>query len=65
MIKHILKRIGIMILTLWVIITATFLMNSKPGNPIRTGQKRLPEEVIVQLERKYGYDRPLVGMVCI
>jgi len=50
-----------MILTLWVIITATFfLMNSKPGNPVRTGAKRLPEQVIVQLERKYGFDRPLV-----
>ena len=61
MVKYILKRIGIMILTLWVIITATFfLMNSKPGNPVRTGAKRLPEQVIVQLERKYGFDRPLV-----
>lgn len=61
MVKYILKRIGIMLLTLWVIITETFfLMNSKPGNPVRTGAKRLPEQVIVQLERKYGFDRPLV-----
>lgn len=60
MAKYILKRLGYMILTLWVVITITFfLMNLMPGNPIRTQAKQLPEEVKVMLETKYGLNQPV------
>lgn len=60
MIKYLLKRLALMIVTLFVIITATFfLMNSMPGNPVRSQAKRLPEDVAVKMEQKYGLDKPV------
>jgi oligopeptide transport system permease protein len=60
MLKYILKRIGLMLVTLWIIITATFfLMNSMPGNPITAQVKRLPDAVVQRLEQKYGFDKPV------
>lgn len=44
MIKYILKKIGYMIVTLWVILTITFfLMNCIPGDPTQDSMKVLPE----------------------
>lgn len=49
-----------MIVTLFVIVTATFfLMNSMPGNPVRSQAKRLPEQVAKNMEHKYGLDKSL------
>lgn len=60
MFKYTLKRIGISIVTLWVIVTVTFfLMNSIPGDPF-TDQKRIAPEIMEKLEKKYGLDQPLI-----
>jgi len=60
MIKYILKKFGYMIVTLWIIITATFfLMNLIPGDPMQSGTKILPEAVAKNLETKWGLDKPI------
>jgi len=60
MARYILKRIGYLVLTLWVIITATFfLMNTLPGDPVQTGTKLLPETVANNLKAKWGLDKPV------
>jgi oligopeptide transport system permease protein len=48
-----------MIITIWIIITATFIMmHSIPGDPFSSG-KRLPEQTRINLNMKYGLDKPL------
>lgn len=60
MVKYLLKRLGLMIITLFVIVSATFfLMNSMPGNPVRSQAKKLPESVLKNMEQKYGLDKPV------
>lgn len=60
MTKYILKRIGYLILTMWVITTVTFfLMNTLPGNPLMTQAKRLPAEVQANIMKKWGWDKPV------
>lgn len=60
MVKYLLKRLGLMIITLFVIVSATFfLMNSMPGNPVRAQAKKLPESVLKNMEAKYGLDKPI------
>ncbi|MGL5414210.1 MAG: ABC transporter permease [Clostridium sp.] len=60
MIKYFGKRIGLMIITLFVVITATFfLMNSMPGNPVSSQAKKLPKDVAEAMEKKYGLDKPI------
>lgn len=60
MIKYLLKRLGLMVITLLVVITATFfLMNSMPGNPVTSQAKKLPPSVAQNMEKKYGLDKPL------
>ena len=57
MVKYLLKRLVLMIITLFVIVSATFfLMNSMPGNPVRAQAKKLPEAVLKNMEVKYGLD---------
>ncbi len=57
--KYILKRLGMAIVTLWAIITITFiLMHSVPGNPFANENKNIPEAVYENLMRKYGLDKP-------
>lgn len=47
-----------MVLTLWVIITATFfLMHLLPGDPLRS--EKLTPEVRAQILHQYGLDQPL------
>ena len=44
MVKYILKKIIYMIVTLWIILTATFfLMYTMPGDPTQASSKVLPE----------------------
>lgn len=58
MVKYIAKRLLYILLTLWVIITATFfLMRSAPGGPF-TGEKELPPAILENLEAFYGLDQP-------
>lgn len=57
--KYILKRVVISLVTIFVIITATFfLMNAMPGKPF-TGEKAIPKAVEDNLNKKYGLDKPL------
>lgn len=56
MVKFILKRIGTMIIAMFMIILITFtLMHSIPGGPF-TNTKGVPEEVTQAMEAKYGLD---------
>ena len=65
MIKYILKKIGYMIVTLWVILTITFfLMNCIPGDPTQDSMKVLPEAVANNLKARWGLDKPLRRAVC-
>ena len=58
MFGYILKRLGVAILTLLVIMTITFfLMNAVPGSPFLT-EKATPE-MIARANAKYGLDKPL------
>ena len=56
---YILKRIGLAVLTVWVVITITFLvMHAVPGGPFLSEKTPSPE-VQAALEAKYGLDKPL------
>jgi oligopeptide transport system permease protein len=58
--KYILKRIGYLFITLWVIITITFfLMNTLPGDPISARAKQLPAQIQANLRAKYQLDKPI------
>lgn len=57
--RYILKRLGFMIVTLFVIVTATFfLMELIPGSPF-TNPEKLTEKQLVILNAKYGLDQPV------
>lgn len=59
MARYIIKRIGYMLLTLWIITTLTFfLMHSIPGDPLAHLAKNLPEQIKVNYYKKYGLDQP-------
>jgi oligopeptide transport system permease protein len=60
MLKYILKRFGMMLVTLFIIITATFfLMRAIPGGPF-SFDRVLPPSVEEALEAKYNLDKPLI-----
>ena len=57
---YILKRIGLAILTVWVVITITFfVMHAIPGGPFMR-EKAITAEAQAALEAKYGLDKPLL-----
>ncbi len=57
---YILKRIGLAILTVWVVITVTFfVMRAVPGGPF-LGEKAITAAAQEALEAKYGLDKPLL-----
>lgn len=59
MLTYILKRLGIGLLTIWFIATATFIaMHAVPGDPL-SGEKAMSEVIRANLMRQYGLDRPL------
>lgn len=59
MLRFTLKRFSYMIVTLWVIATATFfLMHSLPGTPLKNEEK-LPEAIREQIIESYGLKDPL------
>ncbi len=59
-IGYILKRIGLAILTVWVVITLTFfVMHAVPGGPFMS-EKAVTPEVQAALEAKYGLDKPVL-----
>lgn len=58
MAKYIFKRIIMSIVTLWAIVTITFvLMHSVPGNPFAK-EGKMPASVYENLQKKYGLDKP-------
>jgi len=59
MLNFILKRVGVAIPTLLILIVISFLlMHSAPGGPF-TSERPLPPEVLANIEAKYGLDKPL------
>lgn len=59
MFKHIVGRFLSLVLVLWVIVTATFiLMHAIPGGPF-TAEKALPEAVRKNIEARYHLNDPL------
>lgn len=58
--KYFLKRVFFMIITLWLIATATFfLMKLLPGTPY-TNQEKLSAEMIATLNKQSGLDKPVI-----
>lgn len=58
--KYILKRVGYMALTLFAVVSITFLLiHSIPGDPFTSMVEDLPEESRQIYLEKYGYDQPL------
>ena len=56
---YILKRIGLSLLTVLIVITITFfVMHAVPGGPF-LGEKAISEAAKAALEAKYGLDKPL------
>ena len=56
---YILKRLGLALLTVWVVITVTFfVMHAVPGGPFLS-EKAISESAMRALEAKYGMDKPL------
>lgn len=59
--KFILRRIATALLTLWIIITLTFIMmHSIPGGPFSSNKQTLPPMVVEALENKYHLKDPLL-----
>lgn len=62
---YVLRRVGYMAVTLWVIITATFfLMHLLPGSPYVDLHKLTPEQLQI-LNARAGLDKPLVEQYVI
>ncbi len=58
MLKYILKRLLASILTVFVVITATFfLMRLMPGSPFTS--ERITKTVLENMNKKYGLDKPV------
>ncbi|MDF2680852.1 MAG: transporter permease [Brevibacillus sp.] len=58
--NYLVKRVLMMLVTLWIIVTLTFsLMHSIPGNPFASESDQLPEQILANLRAKYHLDEPL------
>lgn len=59
MAQYVLRRMGLMVISLWVIVTVTFLvMHAIPGDPFLSERRTTPA-IRANLMAKYGLDRPL------
>jgi oligopeptide transport system permease protein len=57
---YILRRLGSALITLWIVITVTFvIMHTIPGGPF-TAEKKLPPEIMRNIEERYHLRDPLV-----
>lgn len=57
---YVLKRIGLALLSVWIVITVTFfVMRAVPGGPF-VGEKATTPAAQAALEAKYGLDKPLM-----
>ena len=60
---YFLRRLAVAVPTLLVLIVVSYvLMYAAPGGPFDT-ERALPPEILANLERKYGLDRPLVVQI--
>lgn len=60
MLKYVIKRTMMMLLSLFIVITATFfMMHSIPGNPLATQAKLMPPDVQAAFNERYGLDKPV------
>jgi oligopeptide transport system permease protein len=65
MLNYVIKRVAVSLLTIFVIITATFfLMYMLPGTPF-LGDRPLPEAVVAAANAKYGLDKPVLARYAI
>lgn len=63
--KYLFKRIVMAVITVWTIVTITFvLMHSVPGNPFRK-EGKMPAVIYENLQKKYGLDKPLTEQYTI
>lgn len=61
MLKFIFKRLGYMLVTLFIVSTITFmLIHSIPGDPLASMARNLPEQVKANYYAKYGLDQPVI-----
>lgn len=59
MLKYILKRLGASLITLWVVVTVTFILSHAiPGGPFDR-EKPLPPEVKKNIEERYNLNKPI------
>ncbi|EGJ27125.1 ABC transporter permease [Streptococcus porcinus] len=58
MTRYLLKRVAILLVTLWVVVTLSFfLMQIMPGTPYNN--PKLTDEMIAMMNKQYGLDKPL------
>lgn len=61
MVKYTIKRFFAMLVTLFIIATATFfLLAAIPGDALSERAEKLPEQIRVNLYKKYGLDKPVM-----
>ncbi len=61
---YIIKRVLLALLTIWVVITVTFIASrAVPGGPFNS-EKAISETAKEALEKKYGLDKPLFEQYC-
>lgn len=59
--RYTLKKLAVMLLTLYLIATATFfLLAATPGDALSARVERLPETVTQRLYEKYGLNKPIM-----
>ncbi len=59
MVKYFIKRLGMMLIAMFLIVLLTFvIMHSVPGGPF-TSDRQVSEEVLAALNEKYNLDKPL------
>lgn len=64
MIKYILKRLGLGLLTLFIMIVITFTLTKvMPGSPLQS--KNISGDVLAKMEAQYGLDKPVVTQLFI
>ncbi|HUZ12337.1 MAG TPA: oligopeptide ABC transporter permease OppB [Caulobacteraceae bacterium] len=60
MLRFLGRRLAVAIPTLFIVVTAAFfMMRAAPGSPFDTDRK-LPPEILKNVEAKFGFDKPLV-----
>lgn len=64
MIKYVLKRLGLGLLTLFILIVITFTLTKvMPGSPLQS--KNISGDVLAKMEAQYGLDKPVVTQLFI